>query len=136
MNRIKHKKPLYTYVQEELLELIRGWDHEKPLPSETNLSRQMGVSRSTVREAIQNLEKSNILLKRQGIGTFINKQGISVATALNNLHGIQNIVTSMGKKPGFKEQNIQITNSDKETADALDKNGIESQGLCHPACEC
>ncbi len=119
MNKIGTKRPLYTLVQEELLELIREWDQTKPLPSETDLSKQMGVSRSTVREAIQNLEKSDILFKRQGVGTFINRQRASAVTALNNLHGIQNIVTSMGKKPGFKEQRINLIKPDKKILTAL-----------------
>jgi len=119
MKKIGNKRPLYTYVQEELLELIKGWDQSKPLPSETDLSRKMGVSRSTVREAIQNLEKSDILFKRHGVGTFINQKGVSVITALNNLHGIQNIVRSMGKKPSFKEQLIHRVIPDSEICAAL-----------------
>ncbi|MBN2049099.1 MAG: GntR family transcriptional regulator [Spirochaetales bacterium] len=119
MKRIGGKKPLYTYVQEEILELIKSWDHSKPLPSETDLSKQMGVSRSTVREAIQNLEKSDILFKRHGVGTFIHHKGVSVVTALNNLHGIQNIVRSMGKEPSFKEQVLQMVKADAEICTVL-----------------
>ncbi|MDY7026967.1 MAG: GntR family transcriptional regulator [Spirochaetota bacterium] len=119
MKKLGTKRPLYTYVQEEILKLIRGWDHTKPLPSEMDLSRQMGVSRATVREAIQNLEKSDILFKRHGVGTFINQKGVSVVTALNNLHGIQNIVRSMGKEPSFKEQVIETVVPDGEVCIAL-----------------
>ena len=120
MNKIGNKRPLYTLVQDELLELIQDWDREKPLPSETDLSKKMGVSRTTVREAIQNLEKSNILLKRQGIGTFINDKSASVIAAINNLHGIQNIVKSMGKKPDFKEQRINLVVPGDDISKALE----------------
>ena len=123
MKKIGSKRPLYTVVQEELLELIREWDHTRPIPSETDLSKEMGVSRSTVREAIQNLEKSDILYKRHGVGTFINQKGATVTTAINNLHGIQNIVRSMGKTPGFKEQVISIITPPDEVYDALEITG-------------
>ena len=120
MNKIGSRRPLYALVQDELLELIQDWDRSKPIPSETDLSKKMGVSRTTVREAIQNLEKSNILLKKQGIGTFINDNSASVIAALNNLHGIQNIVKSMGKEPSFKKQQIRKAVPEEEVTKALD----------------
>ena len=53
LNRIEGRKPLYQEVQEELIRLIRTWDHARPIPSESALSAQLGVNRSTVREALQ-----------------------------------------------------------------------------------
>ena len=41
------------------------------LPTETALAREMGVARSTVREAIKRLESQNILTVRHGAGSFV-----------------------------------------------------------------
>ncbi len=119
MKKLGQKKPLYQFVQDEILNLIEEWDKTRPLPSEAKLSKDMGVSRNTVREAIQNLEKADVLVKRHGVGTFVNQQRANVVTALNNLHGIQNIVANEGKELGFKQNTIALVSVDKEIATYL-----------------
>lgn len=47
---------------------------EEKLPNEVELSREMGVSRATLREAIQSLTTQGILEVRRGRGTFVSKQ--------------------------------------------------------------
>jgi GntR family transcriptional regulator len=44
------------------------------LPSETELSRRFGVSRATVREALSKLELTGAIIRRQGIGTYVNSR--------------------------------------------------------------
>ncbi len=119
MKKLGQKKPLYESVQDEILNLIEEWDQTRPLPSEAKLSKDMGVSRNTVREAIQNLEKADVLVKRHGVGTFINKKRAYVVTALNNLHGIQKIVATEGKVLGFKQNTIELVKVDKEISTYL-----------------
>ena len=119
MKKIGQRKPLYQSVQDEILNLIEDWDQTNPLPSEAKLSKDMGVSRNTVREAIQNLEKANVLVKKHGVGTFINQRRANVITALNNLHGIQKIVANEGKTLDFKEKTIELVAIDKEISTYL-----------------
>lgn len=56
-----------------LLERIRGgeWQIGAKLPGETTLGPQLGVGRSTVREAIRQLAGRGILQTRQGAGVFV-----------------------------------------------------------------
>jgi GntR family transcriptional regulator len=44
------------------------------LPSETDLSHRFGVSRATVREALSRLDLAGVVIRRQGVGTFINSR--------------------------------------------------------------
>jgi GntR family transcriptional regulator, transcriptional repressor for pyruvate dehydrogenase complex len=44
------------------------------LPSETELARQLGVSRPVVREAIAYLKADGIVASRRGLGLFVNRQ--------------------------------------------------------------
>ena len=44
------------------------------LPSETELSRRFEVSRATVREALSKLEMAGVIIRRQGVGTFVNSR--------------------------------------------------------------
>lgn len=54
-----------------------------PLPSESSLSEQLGVSRSSVREAIRTLVSLDVLEVRHGTGTFVGK--MSLAPLVNGL---------------------------------------------------
>ncbi|WP_409497103.1 FadR/GntR family transcriptional regulator [Amycolatopsis sp. cmx-11-12] len=57
-----------------LLERIRSgeWQLGAKLPGETTLGPQLGVGRSTVREAIRQLAGRGVLQTRQGAGVFVN----------------------------------------------------------------
>jgi len=46
-------------------------ENEK-LPSEFELSKSLGVSRATLREALRLLEEENVIVRRHGVGTFVN----------------------------------------------------------------
>ena len=47
------------------------WKPEEKIPSETELAAQMGVSRVTIRGALQRLEGMKLIERRQGEGTFV-----------------------------------------------------------------
>lgn len=67
------REPLADQAAELLLERIRSgeWLLGAKLPGETTLAPQLGVGRSTVREAIRQLAGRGILATRQGVGVFV-----------------------------------------------------------------
>lgn len=67
------RRPLYVEVMEELEKLIKGRKLQsgEKLPSVEALTEILGVSRSTVREALANLETKGLIIRKQGSGTFI-----------------------------------------------------------------
>ena len=67
------REPLAEQAAEVLLERIRGgeWEVGQKLPGETTLAPQLGVGRSTIREAIRQLAGSGVLATRQGAGVFV-----------------------------------------------------------------
>ena len=54
--------------------LSETWTVGSKLPSEQELSRQLGVGRSTVREALRVLEHLGLVESRSGLGTFVIEQ--------------------------------------------------------------
>jgi len=66
-------KPLYQQVRERLLlRLIDGdWSAGDAIPSEIQLARELGVSQGTVRKALDEMVRDNILRRKQGRGTFV-----------------------------------------------------------------
>ncbi|MDO4554937.1 MAG: FadR/GntR family transcriptional regulator [Lachnospiraceae bacterium] len=70
----KKKSSLTESVTKTLLEMIVEKKMFQPgdkLPNEILLADQLGVSRTTLREAEKNLMMQNILEKRRGCGTFV-----------------------------------------------------------------
>ncbi|TQK70089.1 MULTISPECIES: FadR/GntR family transcriptional regulator [unclassified Nocardioides] len=67
------REPLADQAAELLLARIRAgeWRLGQRLPGETTLAPQLGVGRSTVREAIRQLAGRGLLTTRQGAGVFL-----------------------------------------------------------------
>src|SRR3954462_7066082 len=65
--------PLYHQVQQVIRHRIatRQYDSGLQIPSEHELGRELKVSRVTVREALRELVRENLLVKVQGKGTFV-----------------------------------------------------------------
>ncbi|WP_274423168.1 GntR family transcriptional regulator [Chelativorans sp. YIM 93263] len=66
-------RPLYRQVKESLVRrLIEGeWQPGQLIPSEMELSRELGVSQGTVRKALDTMRAENLLIRRQGRGTYV-----------------------------------------------------------------
>lgn len=67
------RHPLAEQAAEELLRRIGSgeWTLGAKLPGETTLAAQLGVGRSTIREAVRELAGRRVLESRQGAGVFV-----------------------------------------------------------------
>lgn len=65
--------PLYAQVRREVVARVAGgyWRPGDMLPSEQALAREFGVSQGTVRKALDALTAENLVVRRQGKGTFV-----------------------------------------------------------------
>jgi len=65
--------PLYQQIKALILTSLRAgeWKPGEVIPSETELAARYRVSQGTVRKAIDELAAENLLLRRQGKGTFV-----------------------------------------------------------------
>ena len=65
--------PLYRQIRNLLVESLRRgeWLPGAAIPSETELAARFQVSQGTVRKAIDELASENLLVRRQGKGTFV-----------------------------------------------------------------
>lgn len=66
-------KPLYARIRDRLVaSLVDGrWSPGMLIPSEIELARQLGVSQGTVRKALDVMASENLLVRRQGRGTYV-----------------------------------------------------------------
>ncbi|QOY96568.1 GntR family transcriptional regulator [Massilia sp. UMI-21] len=68
------KLPLYQQLQYALRRAIDegAWGSASALPAERQLAQELGISRITVRKAIDVLVEEGLLVRRAGAGNFIN----------------------------------------------------------------
>jgi len=66
-------QPLYLQIKGLLERSLENgeWRPAEAIPSEHDLARRFGVSQGTVRKAIQSLAADNLVVRRQGKGTFV-----------------------------------------------------------------
>jgi GntR family transcriptional regulator len=60
-----------------VLDLIEGMDVGDAIPSERQLSADLGVSRLTLRAALEDLAREGYLVRRRGSGTFVSEPKIA-----------------------------------------------------------
>jgi GntR family transcriptional regulator len=65
--------PLYQQIKALLLKSLQAgeWLPGQVIPSEIELAARFGVSQGTVRKAIDEMATDNVLVRRQGKGTFV-----------------------------------------------------------------
>ena len=66
-------QPLYQQIKDLLMKSLQAgeWKAGEMIPSEIELAARFKVSQGTVRKAIDELAAENLLMRRQGKGTFV-----------------------------------------------------------------
>jgi len=93
--------PLYVRLQALIRDAI-GDGRLRPndaLPAEREMAASLGVSRVTVRKAIQGLVAEGVLRQRHGSGTFVSRNGGRVEQPLSRLTSFTEDMRSRGLVP-------------------------------------
>jgi GntR family transcriptional regulator len=69
------------------------------MATEHELMREFGVSRNTVRLALDVLTRTNLVRRHQGRGTFVAPQGVS--HVLGGLRSFTQVIQDLGRTPGI-----------------------------------
>ena len=98
----------FDRAREALLALIAkgGYRPGDQLPPEPELARQLGVSRATLRELLRTLEVQGVVLRRRGVGTFVNTPPITVESGLEVLESLEDVMRRRGKE--VQTQDLRI----------------------------
>lgn len=95
------------------------WKAGEQIPNEPELARLMGISRSTLRAALDDLAAQGFIVRRQGIGTFVRQRPL----IQNNLHintSVTEMIEGLGYTPGCSRMEIRTEEADAEIAEELD----------------
>jgi GntR family transcriptional regulator len=92
------RRPRYVQAAEALAGLIdSSFESGDILPPADQLAQQIGVSRSTLREAMSYLERDGRLIRKQGLGTFVAKATAGhLVNRLEHMSGLRNLAQAAG----------------------------------------
>ena len=111
--------PLYYQIQQHLLEDIRAGKLTpgKPLPSEELISRRLGVSRMTARQALKSLCSLGVAHSRRGKGTFVSESKLE--KNIREVRSFSEEMEARGSRPHSKLVSSEVVPAEAETGDAL-----------------
>ena len=112
--------PLYYQLKTILLEYIKEQhpDMETPIPAEVEISENFGISRPTVRQAINELVVEGYLYRIKAKGTFISKPKINQDFLLV-LDSFNKEMLKKGLNPSTKVIDMKTVESDEKVSKAL-----------------
>jgi GntR family transcriptional regulator len=115
------KRRLSFRVRDELVSRIADGSIAPgaKLPPEPELAEELGVSRSTLREALRSLEDDGFVTRTSGAGTYATRR----PRARNNLDvnfGVTEAIRAAGMTPGTTRSSIETRPATPEQAAALD----------------
>lgn len=111
--------PLYAQIKEELKRRIKAKEYRQGeyLPRETDLQEEFGVSRITMRRAINDMVSEGYFSRTRGKGTVITLDKIN--EKLNRIMSFTDEMNQKGLETTCEEVIVQVVKADKQVAEAL-----------------
>jgi GntR family transcriptional regulator len=92
-------------TRERVLELIESLTGGDAIPSERQLSVELGVSRLTVRAALDELVREGYLVRRRGAGTFVAEPKVAKGM---NISSFSEDMRERGLTPGSRTLDLRV----------------------------
>ena len=92
-------------TRERVLDLIESLDVGDSIPSERQLAGDLGVSRLTVRAALDELVREGYLLRRRGAGTFVAEPKVAKEMTITSF---SEDMRGRGLTPGSRTLELQV----------------------------
>lgn len=89
------------------------------IPSESDLAGELGVSRTTIRDALSRLEIEGTVYRRQGSGTFVNEPGLQIKSRLDEIWSYEAILEAHGYTPSTLLLDVREEQPGSEVMEAL-----------------
>jgi len=117
-------KSLCHQVAKHLEKIIETLKPGDKLPSELELQKMYKVSRTTVRDALSQLQRDGVVRKVHGIGTFVAKKSLVISGGLDELASATEMIKQAGYLPGTSFAATVDADVRKEIIEALDVQSI------------
>jgi GntR family transcriptional regulator len=107
------RRPLYVQTAEALAGVLAKMPDGAWLPSEPALARQLGVSRATLREAMRSFEERGMVVRRQGVGTYVSHAPRVIESGLEELESIETLAARIGLRAEMGAHSIVDRRADE-----------------------
>ena len=113
-------RPRYAAIKDHIIQRIdrKHWKTGDRVPSENELATEFSVSRMTARRALQELEEESILVRNQGLGSFVadNRPASSMLT----IRSIDEEIAERGHSHSVEVLTLEEVAADEQTAALLE----------------
>lgn len=112
--------PLHIQVESLLRMLIaqKVYQDGKLLPKEVDLSKRLGISRNTIRQATNKLVHEQLLTRKKGVGTRVASQRLT--TGLDNWYSFSQEMQEQGMELVNHRVSVSTVKADELVAQALE----------------
>lgn len=122
LTNLRERPPLYVQAIDALTRMIETGQLKAgaQLPPENELSSKLGISRSTLREALSHLETHGLIARRQGVGTFVSiPTGPGFFGGLERLEPFRYVARLAQKKHSILQRKVEIVNASEKLASVM-----------------
>ena len=95
----------YRRTAEALAELLNQSLPGEALPSEPKLAERLGVSRATLRDAMRAFQERGLIVRRQGVGTYVGPKLIEAG--LEELVSIETLAAKIGLQVAMGSSSVE-----------------------------
>ena len=88
-----------AHIKQQILN--NAYDDDR-VPPEMELANELGVSRTTVRDALSRLENEGVIYRKQGAGTFVNRPGLRIQSRLDEIWSYEAVLRAHGYEPSTR----------------------------------
>jgi GntR family transcriptional regulator len=118
---MKRSPTLTEQVRRHLKErIVNGEFDDGRIPPETELAGDLGVSRTTIRDALGRLESEGAIHRKQGAGTFVNRAGLQIKSRLEEIWSYEAVLRDHGYTPSVRIVSTVTEPADLALSQALD----------------
>lgn len=109
--------PIYARVKQAISGKINSgeWQENQRVPSESEIVKALSISRMTVNRALRELTDEGVLMRQQGVGTFVAQK--KTHSALSEIHNIATEISERGHQHTAKL--LEITRSTATMEEAM-----------------
>ncbi len=109
----------FQRLQNDLAALIAKTGAGERLPSEPELSKQLGVSRATLRDAMRMFEVQGRIRRRQGSGTYVVGRLPAMDNGLEVLESLETMASRLGLEVSVSDLQVEQVSANAELAGGL-----------------
>lgn len=101
-------KPRYLQIKDHIISMVRSGQLSPgdTLPSESEFCASLGISRTTVRQAMEELVSEGYLIRRRGLGTFVAPK--TLPRKINRMYNFTEDMLEMGLTPSSRVLQCEV----------------------------